>query len=66
MSMAQDLSQVSGSLFGGRSNEALFAEFDYSSPPLGDIQILRVLEVHINRKKKDQLDKARRFKQQLL
>lgn len=31
----------------------LFVDFDYSQPPLAEIQILRVLESHINRKKKD-------------
>lgn len=43
-----------------------FADFDYAQPPLAEIQILRVLENHINRKKKDQLEKARRFRDQLL
>ena len=43
-----------------------FAEFDYAHPPLGEIQILRVLENHIKRKKRAQLDKARKFKEQLL
>ena len=43
-----------------------FAEFDYAEPPLAEIQILRVLDSHIKRKRKDQLDKARRFKEQLL
>lgn len=40
--------------------------FNYSSPPLAETQILRHLESHINRKKKDQLDKARRFREQFL
>ena len=43
-----------------------FAEFDYAHPPLGEIQILRVLENHIKRKKRAQLDKARKFREQLL
>ncbi len=43
-----------------------FIDFNYASPPLAEIQILRVLENHINRKKKDHLDKARRFREQLL
>ena len=30
-----------------------FMDFDYAQPPLAEIQILRVLENHINRKKKD-------------
>ena len=33
-----------------------FIDFNYASPPLAEIQILRVLENHINRKKKDHLD----------
>ena len=44
----------------------MFADFDYAQPPLGEIQILRVLESHIKRKKKDQMEKARRFKEELL
>jgi len=40
--------------------------FNYSSPPLAETQILRHLEAHINRKKKDQLDKARRFREKLV
>ena len=33
--------------------DSMFAEFDYAQPPLAEIQILRVLESHIKRKKKD-------------
>ena len=43
-----------------------FVGFDYAQPPLAEIQILRLLENHIKRKKRDQLDKARRFKEKLL
>ena len=44
----------------------VFYEFNYSQPPLAEIQILRALEGHMTRKKKDQLEKARRFKEQLM
>ena len=43
-----------------------FAEFDFAEPPLPEIQILRVLDSHIKRKRKDHLDKARRFKEELI
>ena len=49
-----------------RAGGEVFADFEYSKPPLAEIQILRALDGHIKRKKKDQLDKARRFKEQLL
>jgi hypothetical protein len=44
----------------GSSRE--YADFDYSSPPLADIQILRVLESYIRRNKKDQLEIIHRYK----
>jgi len=50
----------------GRADSNPFADFDYAHPPLGEIQILRVLENHIKRKKRAQLDKARKFKEQIL
>ena len=43
-----------------------FADFDYAEPPLAEMQILRVLDSHIKRKRKDHLDKARKFKEELL
>lgn len=42
-----------------------YAEFDYSSPPLADVQILRILESYIRCKNQDQLEVVHRFKQQL-
>ena len=47
-------------------NDDPFIGFDYAQPPLAEIQILRLLENHIKRKKRDQLDKARHFKEKLL
>ena len=43
-----------------------FTEFDFAEPPLPEIQILRVLDSHITRKQKDHLEKARRFKEELI
>ena len=49
----------------GRTDDP-FVNFDYSQPPLAEVQILRLLENHIKRKKRDQLDNARNFKQKLM